>query len=85
MGRQLSAEAPVRCIICKSGLGSPGVTTVTLERGVTTVVIKAVPASVCINCGEAYVDEKTTRQLLDLADAAARTGAEVEVRQFAAA
>jgi len=62
----------------------PGTTTVTLERGRTIVVIKTVPAGVCANCGEEYVDEQTTRRLMDLADAAALTGAQVEVRQFAA-
>jgi hypothetical protein len=58
---------------------------VTLERGRTTVVIKAVPAGVCDNCGEEYVDETTIQKLMGIADAAARTGVQVEVRQFAAA
>jgi YgiT-type zinc finger domain-containing protein len=74
----------MRCTICKSGDVVPGTTTVTLERGRTIVVIKTVPAGVCANCGEEYVDEQTTRRLMDLADAAALTGAQVEVRQFAA-
>lgn len=34
-----------------------GETTVPLERGTTTLVIEGVPAEVCENCGEAYVDE----------------------------
>jgi len=75
----------VTCIICKEGEVVDGTTTVTLERGNTTVVIKSVPAGVCVNCGEEYVDERTTRQLMSIADAAARTGVQVEVRQFAAA
>jgi len=74
----------MRCTICKSGDVVPGTTTVTLERGRTIVVTKTVPAGVCANCGEEYVDEQTTRRLMDLADAAALTGAQVEVRQFAA-
>jgi hypothetical protein len=32
---------------------------------------------VCNNCGEEYVGETTTRQLMEIADAAARTGVEV--------
>jgi hypothetical protein len=39
---------------------------------------------VCTNCGEEYVDEETTRQLLETAEAAARTGVQVEVREYAA-
>ena len=74
------------CAICKQGRVVAGTTTVTLERGATTVVvIKAVPAGVCDNCGEEYFDETTTRKLMGIADAAARTGVLVEVRQFAAA
>lgn len=80
-----STEAPVTCVICKKGEVVEGTTTVTLERGNTTVVIKSVPAGVCANCGEQYVDETTTQRLMTIADAAARTGVEVEVRQFAAA
>ena len=61
MEQRLSTEAPVTCAICKQGEVVAGTTTVTLERGGTTVVIKAVPAGVCDNCGEEYVDETTTR------------------------
>lgn len=85
MGKRLSTEASVKCTICKQGETIAGTATVTLERGSTTVVIKAVPADVCNNCGEEYVDETTTRQLMEIADAAARTGVQVEVREFAAA
>jgi len=48
-------------------------------------VFRDVPAEVCDNCGEAYVDEVSTKKLLDDASAAARAGTEVEVRRFAAA
>lgn len=75
----------MKCVICKNGEVTPGTTTVTLERGHTTLVVKGVPARVCETCGEEYVDEITTRTLLETADAAARTGVQVEVRQFAAA
>ena len=75
----------MKCAICKHGEVEPGTTTVTLERGMTTLVVKGVPASVCQTCGEEYVDEGTARDLLDAAAAAERTGVQVEVRQFAAA
>ena len=54
----------MRCVICKVGETQPGKTTVTLERGGTTLVFKDVPAQVCPNCGEAYVDEEITKRLL---------------------
>lgn len=43
----------VKCVICKQGKTRPGMGTVILERGKTTVVIKKVPADICDNCGEA--------------------------------
>jgi hypothetical protein len=57
---------------------------VTLERAGATLVIKSVPAQICDNCGEAYVDEEITRQLLGIAEEALRTGVQVDVREFAA-
>jgi YgiT-type zinc finger domain-containing protein len=75
----------VKCPICKKGETAAGTTTVTLERGGLTLVVKAVPAQVCDNCGEAYVDEKAAAQLLAEADAEVRAGTEMNVRHFQAA
>ena len=47
----------MNCMICNHERTQPGTVTVTLERGPTTLVFKNVPAQVCANCGEAYVDE----------------------------
>ena len=85
MGQRLQTEATVKCVICKNGEVTPGTTTVTLERGDTTLVVKGVPARVCLTCGEEYVDNVTTQGLLETAEMAVRTGVQVEVRQFAAA
>lgn len=73
------------CVICKHGETRPGTATVTLERAGTTLVIKGVPAQVCANCGEEYEDENTTARLLNTAEEAARTGVQVDVRQYAVA
>lgn len=75
----------MKCVICKHGETRPGQATVTLERNGTTLVIKGVPANVCTNCGEEYVDERTTARLLKTADEAARSGVQVDVREYAAA
>ena len=75
----------MKCMICKHGETEPGTTTVTLERGALTLVVKGVPAQVCDNCGEAYVDEETARKLLETAEAEAGAGAQVEVREYKAA
>ena len=73
------------CVIWKSGETRPGAATVTLEREGATVVIKGVPARVCKNCGEEYVDEGITAHLLKTAEAAVKAGVQVDVRTYEAA
>lgn len=75
----------MKCVICKQGETRPGKTTVTLERDGLTIVIKNVPAQVCVNCGEEYVDDKTTSRLLKTAEEAARAGVQVDIREYIAA
>lgn len=74
----------MKCVLCKQGETSPGKTTVTLQRGETTVIIKDVPAEVCENCGEYYLSEAVTEQVLERAEQAVKNGAEVEILRFAA-
>jgi YgiT-type zinc finger domain-containing protein len=75
----------MKCPICRTGETEPGVATVTLERGALTLVVRGVPARVCRNCGEEYVDEAEAARLLKDADDAARLGVKVEVRDYVAA
>ena len=75
----------MKCVICKQAQTTPGTTTITLERGELTLVVKNVPAQVCPNCGEAYVDEQASAQVLKTAEQMARAGTQVDIRQYAAA
>lgn len=50
----------MRCVICRQGETRPGTATLVLERDGLTLVLKNVPAEVCENCGEEYVDEAAT-------------------------
>ena len=72
----------MKCVVCKLGETHPGRTAVTLERGAATLVFKAVPADVCANCGEAYVADEISRQILAAAELAVRSGVQVDVRDF---
>jgi YgiT-type zinc finger domain-containing protein len=75
----------MRCVICKQAEPEPGTATVTLERDGLTLVVKQVPALVCPNCGEEYVDREVAGQLLRHAEEVARQGTQVEIRQYLAA
>jgi len=74
----------MKCMICKQGETHPGKTTVVLERGKTTVLIKDVPAEICENCGEYYLTEEMTAKVMEMAEAAVQHNAEIEVLRFAA-
>ena len=75
----------MRCPICRQGETRPGTATLVLERGTLTMVVRHVPAEVCDNCGEEYLDEAAAAAALERAEAAARDGVTLEVREFAPA
>lgn len=75
----------MKCVICKNGDTNPGLVTVTLQRNETTIIFKHVPADVCENCGEYYLDEEVTDQLFKKAEDAIKKGAEVEILKYKAA
>jgi len=57
---------------------------VTLQRGGTTVILKGVPAEVCENCGEYYLSQIISEQVLVRAEQAVTRGAEIEILRFTA-
>ncbi len=75
----------MKCLICKHGETASGTATVTLQRGDLTLVVRGVPAQICGNCHEEYVDEAVAAYLLQAAEEAVRAGVQVEVRDYLAA
>lgn len=73
------------CVVCRQGELRRGTSTVTLERDEMVLVFRKVPALVCEVCGEEYVDEETTSALLSAAEEAARSGVQMDVREYVAA
>ena len=72
----------MRCMICKNGTTAPGTTTITLEKNGATIVFQKVPALICQNCGEAYVEGSVTRDLLKRAEEIVRSGVTVDIRNY---
>jgi YgiT-type zinc finger domain-containing protein len=72
----------MKCVVCRKGETKAGQTTVTLEKNGAISVFKGVPARICANCGEEYVDDEITATLLKSAEEAARSGIQVEIRQY---
>ncbi|RCJ39856.1 hypothetical protein A6769_04620 [Nostoc punctiforme NIES-2108] len=74
----------MKCVICKHGGTKPGLVTVTLERDECIIVLKKVPAEICDNCGEYYLSDAVTEQVLQKAESAINNGAELEIIKYAA-
>ena len=72
----------MRCVICKYGETIKGTTTITLEKDNSTIVFKNVPANICDNCGEQYIDDKISKELLKKANELIKNGTQVDIREF---
>ena len=72
----------MKCVVCKQANTRRGVAAITLQRGEATFVVNQVPAHVCPNCGEEYLDAKIATEVLRSAESLARAGAQVDVRRF---
>jgi YgiT-type zinc finger domain-containing protein len=85
LGSVISQEAQaLKCVVCRHGDTRPGFTTFTVERGGAILVVRGVPARVCENCGEEYLEESDAARLGELADETA-PGVQVEIRDYQAA
>ncbi len=74
----------MKCVMCKHGETQPGTATVTLQRGDSVVVVRDVPADVCRQCGEYYLDDGTASRVMAMAEEAVIRHAEVEILRYAA-
>lgn len=75
----------MKCIVCHHGETQPGATTATFHRDGQTLVVNEVPAEVCENCGEAYIAEEITEEILRIVAEARKARATFLVRDFAPA
>ena len=50
-----------RCPLCE-GNKTEGTTTYTVDLGFGVVVVRGVPAKICTQCGEEWIDARQTKQ-----------------------
>jgi len=72
----------MKCVICKHGQSVKGITTITLAKDNATIVFKKVPAMICDNCGEEYLDGTISKELLIKAKRIIQSGVEVDIRNY---
>jgi YgiT-type zinc finger domain-containing protein len=68
--------------MCLADTLREGTTTLTLERGEATVVLKEVPAGVCDVCGEAFAEEEVSTAARERAEEAIEAGAWFDARRW---
>ena len=58
----------MKCLVCKHNHFKKGTTVLPIERGNAILLITDIPARVCENCGETYLDEEIAQDVQDLAN-----------------
>jgi YgiT-type zinc finger domain-containing protein len=58
----------MKCLVCKHDRFKQGTTMLPIERGNAILLITDIPARVCENCGETYLDEDIAQGVQDLAN-----------------
>ena len=58
----------MKCLVCKHNRFKKGTTVLPIEHGNAILLITDIPARVCENCGETYLDEETAQNVQDLAN-----------------
>ena len=72
----------MKCPICKFGEMKEGFTQVVLTRGNATVIFRNVPAQICDDCGEYYLDEETSQDIYKRAEQCFSSGQEVAIMEY---
>ena len=70
-----------RCPLC-GGAKRPGKCTFTADIGVSVVVVRNVPATVCSQCGEEWIADETARELARYTEEARKKKEQVAIIAF---
>ncbi|HQC12001.1 MAG TPA: DUF1508 domain-containing protein [Methanoregulaceae archaeon] len=54
----------------------------TLERHGFTLIMEEVPAEICNNCGEDYIEDTVADEIMTIAENLSKTGSKIEVRKY---
>lgn len=73
------------CLVCRRAETRPDTTQITLERESASLTFTDVPAQVCRDCGESYLDDMVTAVLLRSAEEMIEAGVMTGTRSYAVA
>ena len=56
------------CVMCKNRRMTRGTTVLPIERRKAVLLVTDIPARICANCGEPYINEKIAKEVEALAN-----------------
>lgn len=71
----------MNCVLCKGSL-KKGMVNHIIDLGDGIIIIKNVPANICNQCGEYYVDTETAIKLEDIVEELRKNKAEVLIINY---
>lgn len=74
----MSTKPHAYCPIC-GGTTTKSKTTFSVDKGETLIVVRDVPANVCQQCGEEWIDDSTSAKLERIVDEARDKNTQVEI------
>jgi YgiT-type zinc finger domain-containing protein len=82
-GLENKEETKMTCVICKDTLRK-GVINYSVDRGAQFLLIRDVPALICDQCGESFIDDKVYSKIEKIIENARQSNVEIEVLRYAA-
>lgn len=76
--RENETHIPSQCPLC-GGKVKQGTTTFTVDMKSGVVVVRNVPAFVCTQCGEDWIENSVSLELVKIADRAKRQNTQLEM------
>jgi YgiT-type zinc finger domain-containing protein len=58
----------MRCLVCKHNRFKKGTTVLPIERGNAILLVTDIPARVCTNCGDSYLEEEVAQNVQEIAN-----------------
>ena len=71
----------MNCFMCKGNLEEKKVNYI-VDLDSTIIIVKCVPAKVCVQCGEQYFDDKTSENIEKIVNQLKELAAEVSIVNY---
>lgn len=71
----------MHCVVCSAGL-QKGYTNHVVNLDKQIIIVKNVPANICSQCGESFIDHQTALNLESIVEEPKKSGAEITIINY---